>query len=251
MDIFIDTKSLSEQYPMTQTQADDLVNYVVKTIAASYAANWEELAVRELHASRQQYVRSLVVKDNGKGTASVMLVGQFPNMIESGSPAFDIKEGILNGAKAKTSKDGKKYNTVPFYVGTPTSLEENFNGGLMPKEIYQEMKDREVDKPLTLSEIPKPFEEKKTHKVEMKPKQFEMYEHKNSIYEGLTKKQDSVTKQNTFMSFRRVSENSDPASWLHPGLVARNFSQRALSELNKEVEVGQAIDAWLVNSGLA
>jgi hypothetical protein len=48
-----------------------------------------------------------------------------------------------------------------------------------------------------------------------------------------------------------VSENSDPASWLHPGLVARNFSQRALSELNKEVEVGQAIDAWLVNSGLA
>lgn len=251
VDLFIDTKALSEQYPMTQQQADALIDYVVKSVAASYAASWEELAVRELRISREQYVKSFIVKDEGNGVASVMLAGKLANMIEEGTPAFDMKPGFLNGPKSKTAKDGSKYNTIPFYMGTPTALEENFNGGLMPKQIYEEMRNREVNKPLTIAEIAKPFDEKQTHRVEMKPKQFEVYEHKNSIYEGLVKKQDSVTKQNTYMTFRRVSENSNPSAWIHPGLPPKHFADRALSELNKEVEIGRAIDTWLVNQGLA
>ncbi len=251
MDIFVDTKALSEEFPMTQAEADQLVDYVVKSVAGSFALTWEEIAVRELTSSRQQYVRGLLTKDEGSGAAAVMLVGWLPNAIENGIGAFDMKEGILSGPKAKIGKNGNRYNTIPFYMGTPTALEENFNGGIMPKEIYKQMKNRDVNTPLRQEEIKAPYNERKVHEVQTGPQQWEVYQHKTSIYDGLQKKTDAVTGQNSYMTFRRVSDNSDPSSWYHPGIQARHFVERALGELNKEVEIGSAIDEWLIKSGLA
>ncbi len=251
IDIYVDTLALSEEFPMTKRQADELVDYVVKSVAGSFAVNWEEIAVRELASSRQQYVKGILTRDEGSGSAAVILAGWLPNAIESGFPAFDMKEGILNGPKAKTGKNGNRYSTIPFYVGTPTALEENFNGGLMPKEIYKQMKNRDAGVPLEASELKSPFDQRKVHEVQTGPQQWEVYQHKSPIYEGLTKKTDAVTKQNTYMSFRRVSDASDPSAFYHPGIEARHLADRALGQLNKEVEIGQAIDEWLVKSGIA
>ena len=36
------------------------------------------------------------------------------------------------------------------------------------------------------------------------------------------------------MTFRRVSDNSDPNSWIHSGIVAHDLLQKTLSSFNVE-----------------
>jgi hypothetical protein len=247
--IFIDTSTLVEEFSLDQNDVNKLLDFTVKQITARFAEEWEKNAVRELKSSRQQYINSLVVVDEGQAKGAVVLVGQLPNMIEQGTSSFDMKESFLKGPNAKTGENGKKYNTIPFSVGTPGALEENFNGGVMPKEIYAIAKNKEVGKPVTsedLKQVPQSLREPQKKKIEIpESKSFKEYQHKNSIYEGITKSKDSVTGQNSYQSFRRVSENSDPDSWIHPGIEAHNIAQKALDSFDIPTIVGESIDMFL------
>jgi len=247
--VFIDTSSISEAFFLDQDQINDLMDYTVKEITGRFAQEWENEASRELGSSRQQYINSIVVVDEGFAKGSVMLVGSAPNMIESGSDSFDMKDGLLNGPNSKVTKDGKRYNTVPFRVGTPTAQAENFNGGIMPQEVYDIVSEKEPNEPLQkgdLKDLPKQLKEPKKKSIKMpESKVFKEYQHKHSIYEGITKKQDSVTKQNTYVSFRRVSENSDPLSWIYPGIEPKQIADKVLQEFDIPSETGRAIDKFL------
>jgi hypothetical protein len=188
----------------------------------------------------------------------VRLAGTLPNMVEMGADQFDIKQGLLNGPNAKISKDGKRYNVVPFSEGTPGALPENFNGGLLPQVVYDVIKNKPQtistkgggakSKPLGADEIPKPFDEKIVKSfTDQRSGAFKEYEHKSSIYEGVSKVKDGVTGQNRYQSFRAVSDNSDPNAFIHPGLEARGLADRALSGFNVESEMGRIIDNFLSN----
>jgi hypothetical protein len=69
------------------------------------------------------------------------------------------------------------------------------------------------------------------------------YTHKNAIYEGLRKSLDSIGNV-SYESFRRVSENSDPNSWEHPGIEEKDLAGRALSEFDLQGQLGLAFDKW-------
>ena len=47
--------------------------------------------------------------------------------------------------------------------------------------------------------------------------------------------------------FRRVSQNSSPDSWIHPGIEARNFGRKALAEFESESKeyIGKITEAVL------
>jgi hypothetical protein len=186
----------------------------------------------------------------------VRLVGTLPNMVESGADQFDMKEGILNGPNAKRAKDGSRYNVVPFSHGTPGALPENFNGGILPDLVYEVIKNKpqnmsvpgggKKSAPLQLDEIPKPFDEKKVKTfMDKESSAFKEYQHKNSIYEGVSRVKDAVTGQNRYQSFRAVSDNSDDNSWNHPGLEPKNLAEKALNDFNIESEMGRIIDNFL------
>jgi hypothetical protein len=259
INVVIDTASIVDAFYLDPKQVDALVDYTAKEMAGRFAVAWEQEAINTLKSSRPQYVRSILVQDEGKNAASVRLVGVLPNMIESGASSYDMKENLLNGPNARTTKSGGKVNVVPFSLGSPDSLGENFNGSILPQEVYDVIKSKPQNKPvaggglksdpLKADEIPKPYNEPQVKSfTEPKSKSFEQYEHKGSIYEGVSRVKDSTTGQNRYESFRAVSSNSAPNSWQHPGLEAQDLASKALSDFNIESNLSSIIDEWLAEN---
>ena len=80
--------------------------------------------------------------------------------------------------------------------------------------------------------------------IRTETKVYGAYQHKANLYEGIMRETKSYAQatQGKYVSFRRVSDKSDPLSWIHKGLTARNFAERAVANTNVEVLVANAID---------
>lgn len=247
--------ALAEEFGLGKDEVESILDLAVKDVAAQVAQAWRKEAARNLGSTRQQYVDSVIEVDSGKMSATIELVGSLANMIEEGAEPFDQKQALLSSPKAKTGENGK-YITVPFSLGTPTALKENFST-VLPDPVYEAILGKVQDIPtaggmrtsgLSEGEIPSPYDQKVTKKVQIpKSKKFSTYTHKHSIYEGAIRQKSNVTGQNSYVSFRRVSENSDPMSWIHPGLEPRKFAEKALDRVNVPFEVGRTIDRILSN----
>jgi len=260
INILIDSSKISALYPnITQADVNKLKTFVVRRLTSNFYERWMAEAGRKLNSTRSIYQKSLVVVDEGKFSGAVMLVNKFPNMIESGCSAFDMKAGFLASSKVKFDKDGKAYITIPLRFATPGAVgESEMFSAKMPVEIYDIVKDKPANiqngegkrsSGISLSDlknVPDFLSRPKVRpEIALADKKFEAYENKHSIYQGISKFQDSVTGQNTYKSFRRVSLNSDPNSWIYPGLTAKNISDSALSkfDVDREVEIAQNI--WM------
>jgi hypothetical protein len=256
--ILIDTTSLRQEFDLTQKDVEKLIDYTTKEIGAQFATEWEKAAQTELSSSREQYIRSIVVTDPGMGMSAVELVGEVPNMIEAGAPPFDMKPGLLNGPNAKTTSTGKKINTVPFKIGTPGALSENFST-IFPESVYEVMKTYAQDieipggmttKGLESGDIPAPYDKPRTRTVPIpNSDRHGEYVHKSSIYQGIQRQRSNVTNQNSYVSFRRVSEGSDPLSWIHPGFKPANLAEKAMDNLKIDQVMGRSIDNFLIQNG--
>jgi hypothetical protein len=250
---------------ITLDQARELIDYTVKEISANFAREWETTAVRKLKGVREEYVESIKVVDKGYARGAVVLIGWLPNAIESGHAPIDLKSGLLNGGNAKMSADGESiYNTVPFRFAASDSIGESpvFTGKL-PFDVHEAIKAKPMvvpvvgggikTEPLQAKEIPIAYAEKKLVSVPtITPTPLSWkgyYQHKSSIYQGISKVQDPKTNQMRYMSFRRVSTNSEPEAFIHPGFSARNLAEEALGNINLEVATGLAVDDFLIKIG--
>lgn len=218
------------------------MDYTVKEITNRFAQEWENEANRSLKASREEYVGNLIVVDEGFAKGAVMLTGWLPNAVEQGLEPYDMKEGLLEGPNAKVGKDGNRYNTVPFRHGVPGSQPENFNGGIMPAEIHSIVKAKPMNEPVTSKELPKEYSQPKVHVIKREAKE---YTHKSPIYEGLSKRKDSVTGQNSYVTFRRVSDNSDPDSWVNNGIEARHIADKVMASFDIPNEMSRILNGYL------
>lgn len=277
--VFIDTSDIAEQFEgVTQDNINNLCDNIAKGLAAGFAMQLEEEAQKELHQTKKVYIQNIKLVDSGKLEGVVLLdysKNPLVRMIEEGASPFDIKNGLLNSKKVKFTKDGRKYITVPFRIATSGAVGESdvFNG-VMPEAVYQVIKDKVANIPvkgggnrtqgLQSNEIPSEFALPKTRQTinnsEGNPLWAE-YKHKNSIYEGLTRVEDTVTGQSTYHSFRRVSEpraeiidggkkvGSDPNSWIHPGIQAHHLIQTALNNYNVEEKTGELLNIELSKLG--
>lgn len=266
--IIIQTEDILSQFTsLTKEDVDKMLDNVAKGLAARYAEKVEQLAEQELKTTRRRYIQNIKVVDSGKMEGTVLLdysKDRLIKMIEEGSPPFDMKPDMLNSPKAKTSKKGTRYITIPFRVATPGAIgESEVFAGKMPSPIYQIAKNKPLikDTPgggkrsagISLKEIPEQFQLKKTRAAIADNKGnalFESYQHKNSIYEGIIKQQDATTGQNTYRSFRRVSENSDENAWIHPGIEKHALIMRSLGNFNTADEMSLLIDEEFSKKGL-
>ena len=185
-------------------------------------------------------------------------------MLEEGASPFDMKAGMLASPKVKVGKNGKKYLTVPFRISTPSAIaESDVFSGSMPTEIYNIVKSKPLvvatsgggsrSVGISLKEIPQQFQVKKTRAaiVDTKGNElFKAYQHKSSTYQGIYKQQDPATKQNSYRSFRRVSENSDADAFIHPGIERYNLIQKSLGTFNTANEMSLLINKELEKIGL-
>lgn len=264
--ITIDLTGLQSQFGLDANTVNQLTEVCIQAVSAAVLANWTALAKRELGSTREEYIQNLNKVDVGRFAKQIVLTGVLPNMLEQGATPFDIKQGFKKSPKARhtiakynkkgqvISPGGQWYLTVPFRIGVPGTLGQAGFSGQMPTEIYDLMKKRATGVALDRSEIPSPYDVPRSRAaIAATPTTpyYAKYVHKSSIYEGLTKRtaQYGKTTQNTYGTFRRASENSDPLSWIHKGLVARNLAERAVQitdvDTIVENEVTDFLDAVL------
>ena len=174
-----------------------------------------------------------------------------------------MKLGFLKSAKVKQGSSGP-YLTIPRRFATPGALGESpVFSEVLPEEIYAIVRQKQsatstlggsVNKGagLKLTEIPEQFGIPEIRqRIVTKSKIWEAYQNKASKYEGLQrveKTYENVT-QGQYISFRRVSSNTDPDAWIFPGLSPRHFAEKALDSLNIPSIVDQKVDHFLTKLG--
>lgn len=260
--IIIDLSGLEAQFGLASNTIDKLTETCVNAVTAAIYANWEALAKQRLHSAAPEYLQNLIRVDKGKFEKQIILTGVLPNMIEQGASPFDMKEGFKKSSKVKytipvynkkgqqVNKGGDWYLTIPFRIGTPGALGQAGFSGVMPSAVYNVMRKRAAGKGLTASEIPEPYQVPRSRQAILDEKGsmlYGEYQHKSSIYEGLTKRraQYGKTAQNTYGTFRRAGANSDPLSWINKGITAYRLAELAVKNTDVETIVENEVTDYL------
>ncbi len=267
--IHVDLSEVAEEFSFSEEQQIQFTQSIVSSIASQFIDNLQSQAQLQLHSTRNRYLRAIQTFSDYPGHAAVVLSlnDKLVRMIEEGKGPFDMKVGMLNSPKAKTNKEGGKYLTIPFRWATPNAIgESEVFTFKMPDEIHAIVKKKELTIPvvgggiksagLTVQEIPEMYRVKTGRQPILSQTGktlFDAYQHKSNIYEGLSKYQDDVTSQNTYKSFRRVSENSDPDAFIHPGIKEYNLFQLALNDMdiNMQNNLEISIDKTLSQMGFS
>lgn len=262
--ITIDTTGLLDRYSqITRQDIIQMCDNVAKYLTAQFAAQLIKEANDTLHQTAARYKNAISVIDSGKQEGTVILnLTKDPmiRMLEEGASAFDMKIAFLKSAKVKLNKAGGRYLTIPFKWGTPGIVgESDVFSGIMPQGVYDVAKGLDTNTPsnrsrgLFVKELPTQYQSPATRaaiKDSAGKILFEKYEHLSSIYKGIFKKQDAVTGQNTYGSFRRVSDNSDPMAFIHPGIQRYALVQKALGSFNKDKNVEVSLNNEFKRLGL-
>lgn len=198
-------------------------------ITESIEKRWRKLVSERLDSSKVHYLTGMSVTRKGK-TTEMRLEGSFPVMIEKGNPAFDMKPILLAG---------RPYADIPFRHLAPSSAHgsreigasyENKLGAeearRMGRAIYETARRLEPGERLSAGHAPKL---KDTHKTD--------------IYAGMQR--NVVGLRATYMTFRRVSENSPDDSWIQPARRGKDLIGETLKELPRMLK--RAINASLRN----
>lgn len=208
----------------------------IRSTMMATKAYWEQVAQQKLTTARADYLMGLNADNSlefpDAFTGVLTLRGKWPNMLEGGFPAFDMKAGFKRSDKAKRKKDGGWYLTIPFRHRTPSTTGSAVGGGVMPKDIYAQARALRAGQALTGTEAKYPPRQSWTG-----------YQHKNGIYEGMIRNRKiyEKTTQSTYFTFRRVSDKSDPKSWWHPGYtgvhalrVVKPFAEKTFHQVFRD-----------------
>lgn len=193
---------------------------------------WAKAAKSKLKSTAGLYISSLSSVEVKRNIATITLHGKLPNMIEQGCSAYDLKVGLLKSSKVKKTKTGKPYITVPFSHTAPGGG----NRGLltMPRPVYRLASRLNVgggglNLPVKLSGYGI------RSKLSQDLTKFGNYTWKSSPYQGMVKVQKGG--RAGFTTFRRVSKNSDPSSWIHPGFPGIFASETAVNKIQNQVSI--------------
>ena len=202
--------------------APKVVGAIQSAITTSLAVikdKWQSEAQAKLNSTRPLYLmgldfNSIVYPYGGDSySGAVELHGKFPNMLETGFSAFDMKTGFSKSSKVTKTKSGGWYLTIPIRHSTPNSF---MYGSPMTTDIYKQAKKLKNGESLSVNGGQKTS--------------WKGYTHKSNINDGLTRivKSYGKTKQSQYFTFRRVSNNSDPSSWYHPGYVGVKLAEQLM-----------------------
>ena len=256
--INIDLKPLIQKFQVDREEIRPLVTSMLNNITKRIEMEWFR-ASNSLHGTRAQYQQGIYVKKVDYNSAIIGLTGVLPNMIEQGCSAFDMKVGFEKSNKKvitlRVDKDGNTksgwYLTIPFRHGSSGALgESQAFSGVMPTDIHKIAGELSGGEHIKKAMLPPKY----TENLGSRPKitghdgvVYDTYQHKHSIYEGIQKSQKP--NHSGYVSFRRVSDNSDKNSWIHTGIQAHNFLDKAIMNANLDMVKRNEIDKFLDSLG--
>jgi hypothetical protein len=262
--IDIDVTDIVNELNLPKNSSELIVSNAVEAVTGELFRNWRLEASNNLRKSRNDYINGLQVIDNTMFSKTIRLNGKLNNMIEKGADPYDMKIGFSKSNKRKFStkvdpKTGRVttswYLTIPFRQGVPTTIgDSSAFTGIMPSEIYKVMKNKKSGEGLKKTQISSPYDIPSSRaeiKIPTKNISIPEYKHKHSIFEGLTKQTAAYgkTTQNSYVSFRRVSSNSDPNSWISKGIKARDLLTKARNRTDIDLIVENSVDLTLSDLG--
>jgi hypothetical protein len=226
----------------------------VAELAEMARGEWIRQAQTNLQGSAADYIAGIQPVEVRGNWAAVQLTGWLPNQIENGMNPFDMKPGLLAGPHAKSGKNGARFNTIPFRHGTPGTGGRNV-GAPMPTTGYTP-KGKPRSLVYTAARKLAASLETSTGKTKWGGRTGDFgglgirtarpvpggrpgaYTWKASPYASMVKVAKAYKKatQNQYVTFRRVSDNSDPTSWWHPGIRARRLSLKVGTYVKKQVK---------------
>jgi len=200
-------------------------------LAVAAQDHWISLAQSRLKTSRADYINGLRQAESYKRTTSatsetftLTLVGRMPNNYEFGMPSFDMKSvrpGWLGGAKALRAKDGSSYVVIPIRHSTSSETNMAYTGkaksvGDLKSQLRKAVKDYGLDRMIKTA-----TGQVATGAVSRIPKTAPVHPYLKGLTRMQTKKKGGGSSQ--LIRFAIMSENSDPSSWIHPGLKPANL----------------------------
>ena len=191
--------------------------------------------------SRGPYTRSIKVDDKGPFEKTIFTDYFAHKYIEDGTPETDLKPGLLYGPRSRPTADGGRINVVSFRHGVPGTLGSN---NPMPMNIHnlmqQETRRAEAVRGSRLGGVravlPKGMGGDPETKVTQK---FGTYTWKVGKHEGMQRIDTSTGrgKSSKYITFRTVSTNSDPASWIVPERPPIPIRKALVDLLQPEIEL--------------
>lgn len=231
-----------------QTSINDFMREKITILSDLARAEIIRLAKERLHTSEREYVGGVQPVQFRGRTASIVLTGVVPNMVEQGWPAHDLRDTVLRSAKTRTSKDGHRYLSIPFRMNMPGASGRNGNVIGAPYEATdrsalgdqtvqslraQVSRDARALSPSVMDGRKMKWGERLSAAQGgplLRPR------HATGLYTGMYRKEKQYgkTKQSTYGTFRTISTNPDSIradgtgmNWSHPGIEARNLFQVA------------------------
>lgn len=185
----------------------------LQTSLAIIKDRWQTEAQKKLMSSRPLYLQglsfdSVVYPYDNPFSGAVILKGKLPNMLETGFSAFDMKIGFGKSSRITKKANGGWYLTIPYRHSTPGSF---MYGQAMSKDVYGVAK--------KLNPYQSGLGNTRLNWPGAGDKSWTGYQWKTNKYNGMVRIVKSYQKatQSQYMTFRRVSDKSDPMSWWHPG----------------------------------
>jgi len=220
----------------------ELIHQLIRELGEEARNEILRLAMVGLHTSFDDYAAGVqpvvyhLPADTKKmpngHVATIELVGMMPNMIEEGWAGGDMKPFLLAGRNSKPTKDGGRYNVVPFrHMGPGTTGRNGQPMGSqyapmlgargaeqLGKQVYKRAMSLRPGKRLAPGTAPI-----------LKP------HHATDLYAGMVRERKTYAKatQPQYKTFRAVSSRSDPSSWIHPGIKAHGFFAEAQSYVDR------------------
>lgn len=152
---------------------------------------WAKEAMNTLKTTAGTYVSSINLDFTMGATlkAELYLEGSWARKLELGFQPYDMKPVFARSNKRKTSKDGGWYMDIPFKHTTPAATGRT--GMPMPSSVYRKARNLPLG-----GRLPSTM----------------------GNYGGMQKQKESPTSsRSSYMTWRRVSSNSSPDSFRHPG----------------------------------
>lgn len=183
---------------------------------------WESFAKVNLRSGKAEYIEGLSIKMNNDGNSgSVILSGDFPLRLEKGCPPYDLKQLFSQSPKVKFSKSGGWYMDIPMRQGTPSS---NNISSKLNNSVYNLAKKLPSWGVLRTSQG--------------STESWNGYQYTTSTYDYLTKVASNLGSKslNSYMIWRRVSDKSNPMSWMHPGFIGVHLADQLVPYANSIIE---------------
>lgn len=250
--INIDLNEVVQEFSLNENQTIYLGSSIIDRVIEEYSTRWENLINTQLKQTRGEYKRAMFVERDSPLSVTFGLSARenpIAMMLEEGAPPFDEKIGFQKSGKVKQKLSGGWYLTIPFRHATPQAVAESgIFSSILPQAVYNIAKNKE--KPLSKKDLPTGFNVP-GKRAEIRTPQLVIpeYLHKSPKYEGLAKINVSVGNEirSQYMTFRRVSDKSDPNSWWNKGLEPRKLMDKALEASHIETAVDMVIDEFLKN----